>query len=140
MWGDEQPCQPEVGAAKAMLDQTAEQFDVTRRAWSPMGATARPRWLGGWWTAQIEPHVVKLIDKAERTDGTFSRSDFAFVQKATFTSPRWQRAGKYRMLSASHAAVNQSGTMIYFAHNAATPARSSQCCPNATAQNRALRS
>ena len=25
----------------------------------------------------IEPHV-KLIDKAERTDGTFSRSDFAF--------------------------------------------------------------
>ena len=25
----------------------------------------------------IEPHV-KLIDKAERTDGTFSRSDFVF--------------------------------------------------------------
>ena len=40
--------QAEVGAAKTMLDRTAEQFDVTRRAWSPMGATARPRWLGGW--------------------------------------------------------------------------------------------
>ena len=34
----------------------------------------------GWLVDErgIEPHV-KLIDKAERTDGTFSRSDFAFV-------------------------------------------------------------
>src|SRR5271155_3266549 len=43
--------QAEVGAAKTMLDRTAEQFDVTRRAWSPMGATARPRWSVGWWTS-----------------------------------------------------------------------------------------
>jgi hypothetical protein len=33
----------------------------------------------GWLVDErgIEPHV-NLIDKAERTDGTFSRSDFAF--------------------------------------------------------------
>ena len=38
--------QAEVGAAKTMLDRTAEQFDRTspRRAWSRMGATAWPRW------------------------------------------------------------------------------------------------
>jgi hypothetical protein len=35
--------QAEVGAAKAMLDRTAEQFEVAPRAWSPMEATARPR-------------------------------------------------------------------------------------------------
>ena len=43
--------QAEVGAAKAMLDRTAEQFEVAlRRAWSPTRvATARPRWSGGLW-------------------------------------------------------------------------------------------
>ena len=35
--------QAEVGAAKAMLDRTAEQFESPRRAWSPMRVTARPR-------------------------------------------------------------------------------------------------
>ena len=36
--------QAEVGAAKTMLDRTAEQFEVQlRRAWSPMRVTARPR-------------------------------------------------------------------------------------------------
>jgi hypothetical protein len=43
--------QAEVGAAKAMLDRTAEEFGVRRRAWSRMGATDRPRWSGGWWTS-----------------------------------------------------------------------------------------
>ena len=35
--------QAEVGAAKTMLDRTAEQFEVARRAWSPTRAMARPR-------------------------------------------------------------------------------------------------
>ena len=36
--------QAEVGAAKTMLDRTAEQFEVApSRAWSPMRVTARPR-------------------------------------------------------------------------------------------------
>ena len=44
--------QAEVGAAKTRFDRTAEQFEVSpRRAWSPMRAMARPRWLGGWWTS-----------------------------------------------------------------------------------------
>jgi hypothetical protein len=41
--------QAEVGAAKTMLDRTAEQFDLTPHAWSRMGATARSRWSVGWW-------------------------------------------------------------------------------------------
>jgi hypothetical protein len=43
--------QAEVGAAKTMLDRTAEQFDLTPSRLVADGATARPRWLGGWWTS-----------------------------------------------------------------------------------------
>jgi hypothetical protein len=38
--------QAEVGAAKAMLDRRAEQFDVTPSRLVADGATARPRWSG----------------------------------------------------------------------------------------------
>jgi hypothetical protein len=41
--------QAEVGAAKTMLDRTAEQFDLTPSRLSPMGAMARPIWSVGWW-------------------------------------------------------------------------------------------
>ena len=43
--------QAEVGAAKAMLDGTAEQFNVTPSRLVADQATARPRWSGGWWTS-----------------------------------------------------------------------------------------
>ena len=69
--------QAEVGAAKTMLDRTAEQFDLSSRlvADGGYGSAEMVAWLVD--ERGIEPHV-KLIDKAERTDGTFSRSDFAF--------------------------------------------------------------
>ena len=43
--------QAEVGAAKTMLDRTAEQFGVTPSRLAADGATARLRWSGGWWTS-----------------------------------------------------------------------------------------
>ena len=70
--------QAEVGAAKTMLDRTAEQFDVTPSrlvADGGYGSAEMVKWLVD--ERGIEPHV-NLIDKAERTDGTLSRSDFAF--------------------------------------------------------------
>ena len=70
--------QAEVGAAKTMLDRTAEQFDVTpSRLVADAGYGSAE--MVGWLVDErgIEPHV-KLMDKAERTDGTLSRSDFAF--------------------------------------------------------------
>jgi hypothetical protein len=70
--------QAEVGAAKTMLDRTAEQFDLTPSRLVADGGYGSADMVG-WLVDErgIEPHV-KLIDKAERTDGTFSRSDFAF--------------------------------------------------------------
>ena len=70
--------QAEVGAAKTMLDRTAEQFDLTLSRLVADGGYRSADMVGGLVDERgIEPHV-KLIDKAERTDGTFSRSDFVF--------------------------------------------------------------
>jgi hypothetical protein len=70
--------QAEVGAAKAMLDRTAEQFEVAPpRLVADAGYGSAE--MIGWLVDErgIEPHV-KLMDKSERTDGALSRSDFAF--------------------------------------------------------------
>jgi hypothetical protein len=76
--------QAEVGAAKTMLDRTAQQFDVTPSRLVLDGGYGSAEMVG--WPADergIEPHV-KPIDKAERTDGTFSRSDFAYNPEGNF--------------------------------------------------------
>ena len=65
--------QAEVGAAKTMLDRTAEQFEVApSRLVADAGYGSAE--MIGWLVDErgIEPHV-KLMDKSERTDGTFSR-------------------------------------------------------------------
>ena len=70
--------QAEVGAAKATLDRTAEQFEVApSRLVADAGYGSAE--MIGWLVDErgIEPHV-KLMNKSERTDGTFSRSDFTF--------------------------------------------------------------
>ncbi len=116
--------QAEVGAAKAMLDRTAEQFDVPH-AWSSTGATAK---MVGWLVDErgIEPHV-NLIDKSERTDGTFSRSDFAFdtepetsmsvpgirsCENLAALSPRRARASR-RTARSAIAPLNTTATLAY---------------------------
>ena len=84
--------QAEVGAAKTMLDRAAEQFDVTpsrRVADGGYGSAEMVGWLVD--ERGIEPHV-NLIDKAERTDGTLSRSDFTFDPENNLCLPRRQRA------------------------------------------------
>jgi hypothetical protein len=70
--------QAEVGAAKTMLDRTAEQFDLTPSRLVADGGYGSADMVG-WLVDErgIEPHV-KLMDKSERKDGTLSRSDFAF--------------------------------------------------------------
>ena len=80
--------QAEVGAAKTMLDRTAEQFDVAPSrlvADAGYGSAEMIEWLVD--ERGIEPHV-KLMDKSKRKDGTFSRSDFAFdPDRTTMSAP-----------------------------------------------------
>src|SRR5271154_1719105 len=65
--------QAEVDAAKTMLDRTAKQFDLTPSRLVADGGYGSADMVG-WLVDErgIEPHV-NLIDKSERTDGTFSR-------------------------------------------------------------------
>src|SRR5271163_1788507 len=79
--------QAEVGAAKTMLDRTAEQFDLTPSRLVADGGYGSADMVG-WLVDErgIEPHV-NLIDKAERTDGTFSREPTSHsIQRAIFMS------------------------------------------------------
>ena len=74
--------QAEVGAAKTMLDRTTEQFDLQPSrlvADAGYGSAEMPGWLVD--ERGIEPHV-KVFDKSERSDGTLSRSDFAYDAEA----------------------------------------------------------
>ena len=69
-----------------MIDRTAEQFDVTPSRLvgdAGYGSAEMVAWLVD--EREIEPHV-KLMDKSERTDGTFSRSDFVSTPKPTSMS------------------------------------------------------
>ena len=109
--------QAEVGAAKTMLDRTAQQFDVNPSRLVADGGYGSAEMVG-WLVDErgIEPHV-NLVDKTERTDGTFSRSDFAFDQESNlYVCPGGKELRKYhRALAKSRDGLTKDGTMIYFA-------------------------
>jgi hypothetical protein len=116
-----------------MLDRTAEQFEV-----APSGLVAN----AGYGSAEmwlvderrIEPHV-KLMDKSERTDGTFSRSDFASdPDRNRYVCPSDKELSKYhRVFSKPRDGVTKEGTMIYFArkHDCDACTLKPKCCPSA---------
>jgi hypothetical protein len=88
--------QAEVGAAKTMLDRTAGRFDVTPSRLVADGGYGSADMVG-WLVDErgIEPRV-RLIDKAERRDGTFSRSDFAFDRERNlYVCPGGKELRKY---------------------------------------------
>ena len=131
--------QAEVGAAKTMLDRTAEQFDVTpSRLVADAGYGSAE--MVGWLVDErgIEPHV-KLMDKSERTDGTFSRSDFAFDPEAQpLCLPRRQRAEEIppRILQATRRADEGRHDDLLRAASSDCDACAlkPKCCPNVPAR------
>ena len=130
--------QAEVGAAKAMLDRTTEQFDVTPSRLVADGGYGSAEMVG-WLVDErgIEPHV-NLIDKAERTDGTFSRSDFTFDPESNlYVCPGGKELRKYhRAFAKPRDGLTKDGTMIYFArkHDCKACALKPKCCPNVPAR------
>ena len=127
--------QAEVGAAKTMLDRTAEQFDVTPSrlvADGGYGSAEMVKWLVD--ERGIEPHV-KLTDKSERKDGTFSRSEFAYDPVGNlYVCPGGKELRKYhRDFSKPRDGLTKEGTMIYFARkrDCEACALKPKCCPNA---------
>ena len=100
--------QAEVGASRTMIDRTARRFGLTPRhlaADSAYGSAANLAWLVK--ERQIAPHIP-VFDKSNRTDGTFSRSDFVFdADRESLHLPAGQAAGtvpadlRYAALAAS---------------------------------------
>src|SRR3712207_9452397 len=91
-----------------MLERTAERFGLKPERLagdSAYGSAEMLHWLVD--EQKIEPHVP-VIDKSERQDGTFSRSDFAYDPKAdTYTCPE----GK--TLTTSARIVNEGTNRLY---------------------------
>jgi transposase len=130
--------QAEVSAAKTMLDRTAGQFEVApSRLVADAGYGSAE--MIGWLVDErgIEPHV-KLMDKSERTDGTFSRSDFAFDPAGNlYVCPAGKELKKYhRSFPKPRDGVTKDGTVIYFARkqDCHACALKPKCCPNVPAR------
>ena len=130
--------QAEVGAAKTMIDRTAEQFDLTPSRLvgdAGYGSAEMVAWFVD--ERQIEPHV-KLMDKSERSDGTFSRSDFVYDAEANvYVCPGGKELKKYhRNFSTPRDGATKSGTLLYFArkHDCDACALKPKCCPNIPAR------
>ena len=93
----------------------------------------------GWLVDErgIEPYV-KLMDKSERADGTFSRSDFIFDGESNlYVCPGGKELKKYHCaFSKPRDGMTKDGTLIYFARkqdcDACAP--KPKCCPNMPAR------
>jgi hypothetical protein len=93
----------------------------------------------GWLVDErgIEPHV-KLIDKTDRADGTFSRSDFGYDPEGNFyVCPGGNELRTYhRAFAKPRDGLTKNGTMICFARkqDCGACAFKPKCCPNVPAR------
>ena len=107
--------QAEVGAARTMLERTEERFGLKPErlaADTAYGTAPMLNWLVE--EKGIAPHIP-VIDKSQRDDGTFSRSDFRYDPtsdvyhcpggKQLRTSGTVQRARRFCIVPASATAI-----------------------------------
>src|SRR5215831_8735932 len=100
--------QAEVGAAKTMIERTADRFGLKPErlaADSAYGSASSLNWMVE--EQGIAPHIP-VFDRSQRSDGTFSRDDFRFDEAANvYICP----AGK--ALTTTGALVNDGTTLLY---------------------------
>ena len=120
--------QAEVGAAKTMIERTAQRFAIKPERLAgdtAYGSGANLDWLVN--EAKIAPHIP-VADKSKREDGTFSREDFSFdKERNVYICP----AGK--VLTTTGKVATDGETLYYRARTRdcrSCPLKS-QCCPKA---------
>jgi hypothetical protein len=123
----------EVGAAKIMIDRAEVCFGLKPQRLSADAAYGSAEILD--WIVrekQIAPHVP-VLDKDERTDGTFRRSDFVFdAISNTYTCPGGKILQQYRRpYTIPRGGVTKDNTRLYRASQAdcAACALKPRCCP-----------
>ena len=100
--------QAEVGAARTMLERTETRFGMkpaSLTADSAYGSAESLAWLVK--EKEITPHIP-VFDKSNRTDGTFSRADFAFdPERDRYTCPAGKELVQFRRTYATPEAASQ---------------------------------
>lgn len=100
--------QAEVGAARTMIERTADRFGLHPQRLAgdtAYGSAEMLNWLVE--DRSIAPHIP-VIDKSARRDGTFAREDFCYDHgHDTYTCP----AGK--VLTTTGTLVNDGATLLY---------------------------
>lgn len=130
--------QAEVGASRTMLDRTAGRFGLTPQslvADSAYGSAENLAWLVK--QRGIAPHIP-VFDKSNRTDGTLSRSDFAFdPEQDRYTCPEGKHLVQFhRTYATPRSGITKDGTRIYRASKRDCDgcALKPRCCPNTPAR------
>ena len=130
--------QAEVGAGRTMIERTQDRFGLwpTRLAAdSAYGSAENLAWLVH--DRGIEPHIP-VFDKSQRSDGTFSRSDFTYDHaRDLYTCPSGKQLHQYRRrFGVTRTGVDPEGFMRYRASKLDCDAcvLKPQCCPNTPAR------
>jgi transposase len=127
--------QAEVTAAKTMIDRTHDRFDLWPErliADTGYGSAEMLNWLVH--ERAIEPHIP-VFDNSKRTDGTFSREDFAYDHESdTYRCPAGKTLRHYRRrFTTPRTAVPKDNLLRYRASKLdcdICPIKP-RCCPNA---------
>jgi transposase len=135
--------QAETGAARTMIDRTMDRFGLYPErliADTAYGSAAMLGWLVD--EHGIEPHIP-VFDKSRRTDGTFSREDFAYDHREdAYICPAGKELKQYRRaFGTPRSGVDNQGLMRYRARKADCDAcqLKPRCCPKEP-QRKILRS
>jgi transposase len=130
--------QAEVTAARTMIERVRERHDLSPQrlaADTAYGSAEMLDWLVN--EQGIEPHIP-VMDKSNRKDGTFSRSDFAYDHAGDlYRCPGGKELKRYRRaFSAPRTDPPPDDTHRYRATKADCDACTlkSRCCPNTPAR------
>ncbi len=108
--------QAEVGATRVMIDRTRDRFGLAPARLAADKAYGSGGMLGWLVDKQIEPHIP-VIDKSERRDGTFAKSEFNYDTAADeYTCPGGKTLKKYwREMKKPRDGVSKGGFRRYYA-------------------------
>src|SRR5512138_310605 len=130
--------QAEVTAQQRMIDRTHRRFGLWPErlaADAAYGSAENLAWLVH--ERGIEPHIP-VLDRSQRTDGTFSRDDFTYDHVSdTYRCPAGKTLRRYRrQFTVPRHGVNKDNSLRYRAsmRDCELCPLKPRCCPNAPAR------
>ena len=124
----------EVESTRTMIERVEQRFKMKTKKLIGDTAYGAAEFLG-WMVKEkgIEPHVP-IFEKGERSDGTFSRSDFDFNEEADhYTCPNGNQLVRYRRpFKQPRSGITKANTINYHANrlDCEACALKERCCPN----------